>query len=175
MKVAVCGSESITSEDIAKKAFDIGRELAKNDILLLTGSGQGYPYESVKGAHSAHGKIVGISPAKDEDEHTIQYKFPKEGFTKIEFTGMGIPARNFPLVREADAVIIISGQTGTLNEFTIAFHENKPIGILKDSGGITDIIEGIAGVCNKNGEIKNIVYSSDPKELVKIIVSKLNQ
>ncbi len=173
MKIAVCGSGSVTDDEVAKKAFEIGKEIAKNDILLLTGAGTGYPYEAVKGASSVNGRVFGISPAKDEKEHIEKYKFPTEGFAKIEFTNLGIPGRNFPLVKEADAIIIVSGQIGSLNEFTIAFVDNKVIGILTDSGGITEIIEEVADICNKRGEKENIVYSSDPKELVSLVLTKL--
>ena len=175
MKIAVCGSSIITSEEIAKKAFEVGKEIARNNILLLTGAGKGYPYEAVKGAASINGKVFGVSPAKDKTEHLENYSFPAEGFTKIQYTSLGIPGRNLPLVKEADAIIIISGQIGSLNEFTIAFHDNKPIGILENSGGIINIIKEIADICDKRGEKENIVYSPDPKELVQLVINRLNQ
>ena len=173
MKIAVCGSSSNSDKETAKKAFEIGKELAKNSVLVLTGAGNGYPYEAAKGAFSADGSVFGISPAKDEEEHKQNYKFPIDYLTDIEYTNLGIPGRNFPLVREADAIIIISGQIGSLNEFTIAFHYNKPIGILSNSGGITAILKEIAEICDKNGEKENIVYSEEPKELVKSVLDKL--
>ena len=175
MKIAVCGSSNNASKDIAKKAFEIGKELAKNNVLVLTGAGNGYPYEAAKGAFSGKGKVFGISPAKDKEEHISKYSFPADAFTEIEYTGLGIPGRNFPLVREADAIIIISGQIGSLNEFTIAFHDAKPIGILSSSGGITGTLKEISKICDKNGESENAVYSSSPKELVQLVINKLNQ
>jgi uncharacterized protein (TIGR00725 family) len=173
MKIAVCGSGMITDKQTAEKSFEIGKEIAKNNVLLLTGSGNGYPYEAVKGASSVNGKVIGISPAKDKKEHIEKYSFPTQGFAKIEYTGLGIPGRNYPLVKEADAIIIISGQAGSLNEFTIAFHYEKVIGILENSGGITSIIKEIARICDKRGESKNIVYSPEPKELVQLVINKL--
>ena len=175
MKIAVCGSSSNINKEIAKKAFEIGKEIGRNNILLLTGAGKGYPYEAVKGAASINGKVFGISAAKDKTEHINNYLFPTEGFTKIEYTNLGIPGRNLPLVKEADAIITISGQIGTLNEFSIAFHYSKVIGILKNSGGITDIAEQIAEICNKSNEKENIVYSPQPKELVQLVINRLNQ
>ncbi len=175
MKIAVCGSSNNISKDIAKKAFEVGKELAKNNVLILTGAGNGYPYEAAKGAFSVNGNVFGISPAKDEEEHKQNYNFPTDAFTKIEYTGLGIPGRNFPLVKEADAIIIVSGQIGSLNEFTIAFHYKKLIGILSNSGGITAILREIAEICDKNGEKGNIVYSKEPKELVQLVIKKLNQ
>jgi uncharacterized protein (TIGR00725 family) len=173
MKIAVCGHGENLDPAISKRAFEIGLEIAEKNILLLTGAGAGYPYEAVKGATSINGNVFGISPAANEKEHQSKYFFPIKGFTKIEYTGMGIPGRNLPLVKEADAVIIISGKTGTLNEFTIAFHYGKPIGILKGSKGITELIGQIAEICNKNNEKENIVYSSDPKELIELVINKL--
>ena len=174
MKISVCGaSESANDDEIKKKAFEIGKALAENDILVLTGATYGYPEAAAKGAFSNNGKVMGISPAKDKKEHVERYKFPTDSHTQIEFTGLGIPGRNYPLVRESDAVIIISGQIGTLNEFTIAFHAKKTIGILKGSKGITEIIGKIADICSKNNEKDNIVYSSDPKELVQLVIDKL--
>ena len=84
MKIAICGSSSITNEEIAKKAFEIGKEIAKSNILLLTGAGKGYPYEAVKGAASINGKVLGFSPAKNKEEHISRYSFPTENFTKIK-------------------------------------------------------------------------------------------
>ena len=173
MKISICGSNKGLDKDIAKKAFEIGKELAKNNILVLTGAGNGYPYEAAKGAFSNDGKVFGVSPAKNEEEHINNYNFPTDTFTKIEFTNLGIPGRNLPLVEEADAIIIISGQIGSLNEFTIAFHDSKVIGILEKSGGITNMLKDIAEICNKNGEKENIVYSSDPEKLVSLVLDKL--
>lgn len=175
MKIAICGSSKAIDKEIAKKAFEIGKQLAENSILMLTGAGNGYPYEAARGASSVDGKVFGVSPAKDKEEHISEYSFPTEGFTKIEYTNLGVPGRNFPLVKEADAIIIISGQIGSLNEFTIAFHEGKIIGILENSGGISGIIKEIAETCDKRGESKNIVYSPEPKELVALVFDKLKQ
>ena len=172
MKIAVCGSNNALDNEILKKAFQIGEDLAKNNVLVLTGAGNGYPYEAAKGTFSNKGKVFGVSPAKDEQDHKNTYNFPTDAFTKIEYTGLGVPGRNFPLVKEADAIIIISGQIGSLNEFTIAFNDTKIIGILENSGGITDIIKEIAEICDKRGEKENVVYSSDPKELVSLILNK---
>ena len=173
MKIAICGSSINANKEIDKKAFEIGKEIAKNNVLLLTGAGKGYPYEAAKGAFSNNGKVFGVSPAKNEEDHVNKYQFPKDAYSKIEFTGLGVPGRNFPLVSEADAIIIISGKIGSLNEFTIAFAQNKVIGILQDSGGVTELIDKIADVCNKTNEKENIVYSSDPKELVAKVLNKL--
>src|SRR3989344_3388626 len=170
MKIAICGqSLPPFNNEILKKAYEIGKEIAANNSVLRFGGCWGYPYEAAKGAFENKGKVIAISPGKDKREHLEKYNFPDENMTEFEFTGLGIPGRNLPLVSGSDAIIIISGQIGTLNEFTLAFHQNKPIGVLKYSGGITNsgIIEKIAEICNKVGEKDKIVYSEEPRELVK--------
>jgi hypothetical protein len=51
--------------------------------------------------------------------------------------------RNTLTVRAADAVIMISGGIGTLNELTVAY-EDKPTVILEGTGGWSDRIREIA-------------------------------
>ncbi len=168
MKVAISGTgrDKAMDKKVAKKAFELGKELAKQGHVLLTGGCGGYPKAAAKGALEEKGKVIAYSPAKDEDEHTERYGFCTDDYSEIKYTGLGIPERNFPLVKDSDAVIVIGGQTGTLNEFTLAFHEGKAIGVLKGSGGVTDLLPKISEVCNKIGEKDLVVYSDKPKELI---------
>jgi len=170
MKIAVCGSGSEGNPAILEKAKEIGKEIAKSKNILLTGGCAGYPYAAVRGAILENGKVINFSPAKDKEEHVGKYGFPFEDSVEYIFTNKGIPGRNIPLVQNADAVIIIGGQIGTLNEFTIAFVLNKKIGILQGSGKLEELIPSIASVCDKNGESRNIKYGSDVKELVRKII-----
>ena len=175
MKIAVCGkSLPPFDKNILKKAYSVGKEIAINNHVLRFGGCWGYPYEAAKGAFDNNGKVIAISPAKNKEEHVNKYKFPLKYFDEIEYTGLGIPGRNIPLVAGSDAVIIISGQIGTLNEFTIAFHQKKIIGILKDSGGITRMVDKIIKICKKAGEKDKIVYEKNPEKLIDKLV-KLNQ
>lgn len=174
MKIAVIGEGSGGEEEVLKKAKEIGREIARKKATLLTGSCLGYPYAAVQGAFEEKGKIIGISPAKDKEEHVTVYNFPHEEFSEIKYTGLGIPGRNLPLVEEADAVVLIGGKMGSLNEFTIAFQLSKVIGVLKGSKGITEIIEKIVEVCDKkDGRDKLVVYGEEPKELIEKVIERL--
>ncbi len=176
MKIAICGA-SLPPFDrtILKKSYEIGKEVASNKNILRFGGCWGYPYEAAKGAFENKGKVIAISPGKDNKEHVEKFKFPTENITKAQYTGLGIPGRNIPLVTDSDALIIISGQIGTLNEFTLAFHQKKSIGVLEGSGGITKLIKEIAEICRKVGEEDKIVYEKEPKELVKGLTDLNNQ
>lgn len=173
MKIAVCGSAAKgNDEEVLKKAFEIGKEIAKNKITLVTGATVGYSLMAAKAAFSEQGEVIGFSPAKNEKEHKEKYGFKTEYFTKIDYTNAGIPRRNYDIIEHSDAVIFIGGQIGTLNEFTIAFRLDKIMGILQDSGGITEIIGKIVEICSKDNEDKSIIYIDDGKELVNKMIEK---
>ena len=176
MKIAVCGASLPPfDKNILRKAHALGKEIAFNNHTLRFGGCWGYPYEAAKGVFQNNGKVTAISPAKNKKEHINKYKFPHDNFTDIEYTELGIPGRNIPLIVDSDAVIIISGQIGTLNEFTIAFHCKKPIGILEGSGGITNIVKEIARICSRIGEKDKIIFEKEPKKLVKKLIDLNNQ
>ena len=91
----------------------------------------------------------------------------------IVYTGFGYAGRNLLLTRSADAVIVGCGRWGTINEFTIALEDGKPIGVLENSGGSTELIKDIIAKSHR-GE-GNIVYDSDPKKLVEKILELLRK
>ena len=166
MKIAVCGSGKVFDGQIAKKSAEIGRIIAIKGHILLTGGCNGYPNEAAKAAFENNGKVIAISPAEDKEQHVAMYGFPTANFSEIIYTGKGIPGRNEDLIRDANAVIIIDGKIGTLNEFTLAFHFAKKIGVLKNSGGISDLIPQIAEKIDKDGEKDNIIYAEKAQELI---------
>ncbi len=140
-KCAVLGSASVQedSPEIAK-AYAVGQTIAELGAVLLTGACPGLPQAAIRGAKSAGGITMGISPAQSRHEHRTVYSYPEESDVTL-FTGMGKKGRNVILVRSADACIFIGGGIGTLNEFTIAFDDldaHCAIGILLQTGGYSD-------------------------------------
>src|SRR3990167_2077161 len=91
----------------------------------------------------------------------------------VIYTGFGYSGRDLLLTRAADAVIIICGRIGTLHEFSVAFEDKKPIGVLEGSGGITADLRGIVERSHKDHEV--IIYESDPKKLVAWLVGELER
>ena len=102
-----------------------------------------------------------------------RYQLPVNYMDLIVYTGFGYAGRNLILTRSADAVIIIGGRIGTLNEFTVAFEDKKPIGILEDSGGIADEIEEITRIAHKHQ--CRVLYDPDPKKLVGGLIDDLKE
>lgn len=134
----------------------------------MTGDTTGIPLYSAKGAKRGGGFTVGISPAISRKEHVKKYRLPTKYQDFEMFTGFGYSGRNLLFVRSTDAMIFIHGRIGTLNEFTVAFEDKKPIGILSNSGGISDELDHILEI-SKRGRAK-IVFDSDPKKLVEKVI-----
>jgi uncharacterized protein (TIGR00725 family) len=156
-----------------EKAERVGEALAKNGAVLVTGATSGIPNSSAKGAKRAGGISIGFSPAASRSDHIERYQLPVTNMDLIVYTGFGYAGRNLILTRSADAVIIICGRIGTLNEFTVAFEDKKPIGILENSGGMADEIEDITKIAHKHQ--CHILYEEDPDKLVRQLILDLKE
>jgi uncharacterized protein (TIGR00725 family) len=84
----------------------------------------------------------------------------------IIYTGMGFMERDIINIRSADGVIIVGGGIGTLNEFTIAYDEGRPIGILTNSGGISNSIPHIVEELCHRKMLPSTVMDDDPGRLL---------
>ncbi len=155
------------------KAGEVGREVVKHNGILFTGATTGIPYWAAKGAKEAGGMSIGISPAASLASHVKTYHLPTDQFDYIMFTGFEYSGRNLLLTRMADAVIVICGRMGTLNEFTVAFEDKKPIGVLTGTGGMADELAHIVEKAQR-GEGK-IIYDDDPKRLVEKLIELIKK
>ncbi len=173
-KICVSGSASDNCGPGAfKKSWEVGYQIAKNGAVLVTGATIGIPEWSTRGAKAAKGVSIGISPAGSMREHVRKYRLPTTNMDIIIYTGFDYSGRNLLLTRSADAVIEICGRIGTLNEFTIAFEDKKPIGVLLGTGGVVEEIQHILKVA-KRGH-KNVVYDTDPARLVKKVLQMVKE
>lgn len=176
MKYKICVSGSADESvcpGAAKLAEIVGREVVENNGVMVTGATKGIPYYAALGAKKAGGFSIGISPAANERAHIRKYKLPIDVFDVIVYTGFGYSGRNLLLTRAADAVITICGRMGTLNEFTIAFEDKKPQGVLLGSGGMADMIQDILRDAKRG--LGNVYYSTDPIDLVRGVLDAVDE
>ncbi len=168
-KIGVMGASGKADEATKEKARETGREIARQGCILVTGATSGLPCEAAGGAKEEGGLVVGVSPAINREEHEKTYGLPSENHDIMIYDGSGLKGRNVTNVRACDAVIFISGGTGTLNEFTIAYDERKPIGILEGTGGMTTFVRDIIRVCgplSRRQKDTKVIFEPDPKRLV---------
>lgn len=158
-----CGSKAMA------KAEALGREIARHNAVLVTGAAAGFPLWSAMGAKEEGGFCVGFSPASSEKEHLEAYRLPVDYLDIVVYTGFGYSGRNLLLTRSADAVFVGCGRIGTINEFTVAYEDNKPVGVLESPGWKTD--EVIKYIIKESRRVnRNIIFDHDPKRLVERVL-----
>ena len=174
-KISVSGAASTShcAEQALELSKEVGREIVRHKGVLVTGATIGIPYWAAIGAKEEGGFSIGFSPAASEKAHIKKYKLPTDYFDIIVYTGFNYSGRNLLMTRASDGVIFICGRIGTLNEFTIAFEDNKPIGVLEGTGGTADIIRKIIKKGHRGPG--KVVYDKDPKKLVEKLVALIKK
>jgi uncharacterized protein (TIGR00725 family) len=174
-KIAVSGASKLDSCMPCTKELsrEIGREIARQGCVLITGATTGCPHFASEGMDEIGGISIGFSPAASEVAHVKTYHLPLETYDVMVYTGFDYSGRNLLMTRASDAVIIICGRMGTLNEFTIAYEDGKPIGVLEGCGGTGDSIRALLSKPHRQGA--PVVYDEDPQELVKKLIDLLKK
>lgn len=106
-------------EEVAARARDVGRRLAREDCVVMTGGLGGVMEAASRGAQEAGGLVIGILPGAD----------PSEGNPWLDLaiaTGMG-DARNAVICNSAEAFVAVGGEFGTLSEIGFALKRGKRV------------------------------------------------
>lgn len=145
MQIAVIGGGACDDE-VAGKAYRIGRILAENGHIVLCGGLGGVMEAACRGAREAGGTTVGILPGERAEAN--------RHVSIAVATGMG-HARNAILVKSADAVVALPGEHGTLSEIALALKMGRPVicldawevpGVIRARSveEVSEVLEGIA-------------------------------
>jgi len=159
--------------DALEKAKELGREIARQGAVLVTGATTGFPLWAAMGTKEAGGVSVGISPAASEREHVEVYKLPIDYMDLVIYTGFGYAGRDILLSRSADVVICGCGRVGTIHEFAIAFEDGKVIGIFEGPWEMANELKEII----EKGHRPNakIVIGNNPKKLVADVIEMVKK
>ena len=155
IRIGVIGTDGEIPENAQKIAENIGFEIARNNCILVCGGKTGVMESACKGAKKANGITVGILPSLEK----------ADGNQSVDIhitTGIGY-ARNAFVVSSSDAVIAIGGRAGTMSEIGLALSYDKPVILVKGSGGISDLIKEDL---EKIGVTRGI-YLKTPEDAVK--------
>src|SRR5438552_8809076 len=147
------------SSEALRAAEIVGANVARAGAILITGGLSGVMETASRGATRANGLVIGMLPGFNKED--------ANPYVDVALTtGMGW-MRNTLVVRAADAVIMISGGIGTLNELTVAY-QDKPTVILEGTGGWSDRIRDIAyqGKHLDEAGINEIRFAKTPQDAV---------
>ena len=116
--IAVIGGSQCSPQE-AELAEAVGREIARQDAILVCGGMGGVMEATCKGAQSEGGITIGILPG--ESRHLANPYVQVPIVTSIGY------ARNVIVVKSAQAVIAIGGNYGTLSEISHALQSGIPV------------------------------------------------
>jgi uncharacterized protein (TIGR00725 family) len=116
--VGVIGAGNATPAG-ERQAYEVGRLLAAEGIVLVTGGLLGVMQSASRGSFEAGGFVLGILPGGDARDANpyVTLSVP---------TNMG-HARNVVIAHTAQALIAVEGELGTLSEIAISLKLNKPV------------------------------------------------
>ncbi|PRQ07548.1 polysaccharide deacetylase family protein [Enhygromyxa salina] len=136
--IAVFGGNRADPE-VAATAELLGRGLVDAGFRIVCGGLSGVMAAVSCGARSSvawtGAEVLGLLPGWTDDEQ------PNEWIDITLATGMG-SQRNNLVARVADAAIAIGGGAGTLSEIALAWHEQRPLGCLAQTGGWAQRLAG---------------------------------
>jgi uncharacterized protein (TIGR00725 family) len=145
---------------------EVGFLLAKVGVVVITGGKSGGMERASKGAKKASGLTIGIVKGKD--------RFTSNPFVDVEVIS-GMTADGFDeflLVNMSDALIVVGGGAGTLEEITLAYRNCKPIVAIKGTGGWADKTAGT--FLDERKKIK-VQEARNPEEAVKMTLRSISQ
>lgn len=168
LQIGVMGSAADLkySKKIERLAFEVGKLIAESGNITVYGAEKDYDSLSTaasRGAKSAGGLTVGVTYGKGKNI------WDQKGYTDVIIcTGLERGGgREFVLVNSCDAVIIISGGSGTLTESAIAYQLNIPIIAITGTGGWADKLSGTYIDARKR---LKVLPSKTPEQAVRLAI-----
>jgi uncharacterized protein (TIGR00725 family) len=144
-RVAVIGGNR-AGPGILDQAGEVGRLLAREGAVVICGGLGGVMEAASRGAREAGGLTLGILPGIDPQEANAFIDIPVA-------TGLGY-TRNSLVVMNADVVIAIDGEYGTLSEIAYALiYGKKVVGL-------------------DTWDIKGIIPARNPEEAVRLALDE---
>ncbi len=176
-KIKICVSGAAETGHCGLDAYEMskemGRQIVRQGAVLITGATTGIPLYAAVGAKEEGGFSVGFSPAASEREHVEVFRLPLDYMDIVVYTGFGFPGRDLLLTRSADAVVLGCGRVGTIHEFTVAYEDKKPIGILEGSWHTDEVLKHIMRESHR--PMNNVIIDKDPKALIERLMDMAKQ
>jgi uncharacterized protein (TIGR00725 family) len=151
---------------VTDAAYAVGQHIGEAGAVLVSGGTGGVMEASCRGAREAGGLTVGFLPYADKSKANpyVDIVFP---------TGMGT-IRNILTARCCDAVVMVGGGVGTLNEVTIAVDSGVPVVVVEGTTGWADRLRGalVDGQWMDDRRVVAISFRSDPASAVRLALDR---
>jgi uncharacterized protein (TIGR00725 family) len=151
---------------VTEAAYEVGKRIAEAGAVLVSGGTGGVMEASCQGAREAGGLTVGFLPYADKNQANpyVDIVFP---------TGMGT-IRNILTARCCDAVVMVGGGVGTLNEVTIAVDSGVPVVVIEGTSGWADRLRSalVDGTWMDDRRVVAVSFRSDPASAVELALER---
>jgi len=173
-----CGSSGDVDVEYTAAARRLGCAIAERKLTLFYGGGaSGMMGAVAEGCLASGGKVVGVIPEEVKD-HELPYACAEIHWVRT------IDERKETLINLADALIVLPGGLGTLDElfFVIARSRmglhSKPCGILNTREYFQHLSHFLEHVISqgfaKRKHVSNLYIEEEPKDLVDALMQKMN-
>ena len=153
------------SPKVFEVAYQLGKLIAQNDAVLITGGKGGIMESASKGAKESGGTTVGVVQGNQ--------RFTSNNFTDIEvISGMTATGEETILILMCDGLIGIGGGAGTLQELSIAYRNQKPVVLISSQSGWSKSLAGKYLDSRKRIKFKS---ANSPEKAVKILFKLIKQ
>ena len=169
MKLMIAGAWDETDKKLLEVAYQIAKMAAEMSHIVITGGGTGIPSAATQGALAADGICIAYSN-EGHCEST-----PEPATFRVA-TEMGWDGRSVLAVKSCDVLIVLGGCNGTLNEITLAYLNNIPIWILRDSSEMISRLHSFLYLGKYMDERKNveIEFFDSVQDIIKRIKLDVN-
>lgn len=154
------GRDGEIDDNVKKICYNIGRDIAKANCILICGGMNGVMEAACKGASENGGLTIGILPTRNKEDANKYVRIPIA-------TGIGF-ARNAIITSAADGIIAINGKHGTLSEIGFTLGYDKPVVLVKGSKGICDDLDF------SKANFENL-YKADVKDAVNLCLNLIKK
>ena len=156
--IGVMGGGSASAADAAD-AYELGRQIALQGWVLLTGGRQaGIMDAAAKGAAEHGGTTVGILPDESGEDLSSHVNIPI-------MTGMG-SGRNIINVLTSDVVVACPGGAGTLSEIALALKHGRPVVLMNvETGKIFERYHG-------SGQLHRVASPEQAMAAISLLVER---
>ncbi len=171
IQIGVMGSAADLNygDEVSQLAERVGELLAEQGVIVVYGAEKDYDSLSTaaaRGAKRKGGLTVGVTYGKGKDIWDKENNTDVIIVTGLERGG----GREFVLVNSCDAIIAISGGSGTLTEIAIAYQSNIPMIALTGVGGWS---EKLAGQFVDARERRRVLAATTPEEAVSLAIHEV--
>jgi hypothetical protein len=161
--------ETEIKPEVFDYAYTIGKAISLEGWTVITGGKSGVMEAANKGCKDGGGISVGVV--------TGDQRFTANKYVDVEVVpGMFNCGEEMAFITMSDAVVILGGGMGTLQELAIAYRQSKPILSIKNLGGWSERLQSLSELDERNKVRIDYSYTVDGlMQELNSVLSKKNE